>query len=99
MLKTEEQTKLKENNLMLRTLMRIEKTKFISMLEETDVKTIESTIRIKGYLMTIGDFFFTDKKGCYILSLEEKEFLRIYEDLLQNRLNELENNNVKDATI
>lgn len=91
MLNTEEQKLLKTNNLILRIQLRIEKNKFIAMLEETDLQTIKSIIRVEGYLMTISDLFFADKKGCYTLSREEKEYLHICRDLLEGRLKELKN--------
>lgn len=91
MLNSEEQKLLKTNNSILRIQLRIEKNKFIAMLEETDLQTIKSIIRVEGYLMTISDLFFADKKGCYTLSREEKEYLRICRDLLESRLKELKN--------
>lgn len=90
MLNLEEEKLLKENNLMLRTLLRIKKTEFIAMLEETDIQTIKSAFRIKGYLMSISDFIFANNKGCYVLSLEEKELLRSYSKVLEERLKELQ---------
>lgn len=90
MLNLKEEKLLKENNLMLRTLMRIKKTEFITMLEETDIQKIKSAIRIKGYLMSISDFIFTNNKDCYVLSLEEKKLLQSYSKVLEDRLKELQ---------
>ncbi|MBQ9795904.1 MAG: hypothetical protein IJW36_02985 [Clostridia bacterium] len=87
-MKRELKEQIRENNLMLKTLIRTQVNKFLLDLGNKNIPSITSVDILKLYLETT-QYYLNLCDENITLSKDSKEFLQLFEALLLNRIKEL----------